>query len=320
MRMHQPRASAKLAPPTWIAALLVLCWALAACGGAQTAAGTSPAAHFPVTITAPGGAAVTIDHQPRRIVSLSPSATEMLFAINAGPQVIAVDDQSNYPSNAPMTKLSGFQPNIESIAGYTPDLVVAAEDTGSLVHGMQALSIPILIEPAARTLDDTYAQIKQLGEATGRAADADALVARMRSQVASFVSLVAKPARALRVYHELDNTYYSATSATFIGQVYKVLGLQNIADGASAASDYPQLSAEYIVSANPDLIVLADTKCCKQDLGTVAARPGWGVIAAVKTGQVVGVDDDIASRWGPRVIDFMQVIAPRVEQLEEQAA
>src|SRR5438445_374562 len=124
----------------------------------------------------------------------------------------------------------------------------------------------------------------------------------------------------LMVYHELDDTYYSATSATFIGQVYALLGLKNIADGATAAApDYPQLSAEYIVSSSPDLIVLADTKCCHQDLNTVSARPGWSSIAAVKSAQVIGVDDDIASRWGPRVVDFLRVIAPHVKQLELQA-
>jgi iron complex transport system substrate-binding protein len=139
--------------------------------------------------------------------------------------------------------------------------------------------------------------------------------------VSALIALVAKPKRQLSVYHELDNTFFSATSVTFIGQVYKLLGLRNIADEAkSAAADYPQLSAEYIVSSNPDLIVLADTKCCKQDLSTVAARPGWAGIAAVRTGEVVGVDDDVASRWGPRVIDFMQAIAPRVQRLEAQAA
>ncbi|HEV2140693.1 MAG TPA: ABC transporter substrate-binding protein [Candidatus Dormibacteraeota bacterium] len=275
---------------------------------------------FPVSIHQADGTVVTINHQPHRIVSLSPTATEMLFAIGAGQQVAAVDDQSNYPSTAPITKLSGFQPNIEAIAGYTPDLVVGAEDNGGLVHGVQALGVPILLEPAARTLDDSYQQIQQLGGATGHNSGADSLVAKMKSEVAQFVSSLARPTRHLSVYHELDNTYYSVTSSTFIGQVYKILGLNNIADAATgAAPDYPQLSAEYIVSSNPDLIVLADTRCCNQNLDTVAARPGWGVISAVKTRQVIGVDDDIASRWGPRVIDFMQAIAPHVSQLEKAA-
>ncbi|HEX7265558.1 MAG TPA: ABC transporter substrate-binding protein [Candidatus Dormibacteraeota bacterium] len=296
--------------------------ALAACGAASSGSpASSQPAHFPVTIVEAGGASVTITKQPQRIVSLSPTATEMLFAISAGSQVVAVDDQSTFPSNAPMTKLSGFQPNVEAIAAYAPDLVVASDDTGGIVHGLGALNIPILIEPAAKNLDDSYRQIEQLGAATGRLTDASALEKKMRSDLAAIVASLPRPAKQLKVYHELDDTYYSATSATFIGQVYELLGLKNIADGATAAApDYPQLSAEYIVSSSPDLIVLADTKCCHQDVSTVAARPGWSSIAAVKSGQVVGVDDDIASRWGPRVVDFLRAIAPHVKQLEAQAA
>ncbi len=314
MRKHHPRASAKLA---CIAALLVAL----SCGGSSPTASSSTSAHFPVTVTAPDGTSVTVGHQPHRIVSLSATGTEMLFALGAGAQVVAVDDTSNYPTNAPITKLSAFQPNLEAIAAYTPDLVVASDDTGGLVHGMQALNVPILIEPAAKTVDDSYSQIKQLGTVTGHPTEADALVAKMRSQIKAFVALVGHPSRQLKVYHELDNTYYSATSATFIGQMYALLGVSNIADSATGgAPDYPQLSAEFIVSSNPDLIVLADTKCCNQNLASVAARPGWGVISAVKSGQVVNVDDDIASRWGPRLIDFLQAIAPHVQQLEKQAA
>ncbi|HEX2648250.1 MAG TPA: helical backbone metal receptor [Candidatus Dormibacteraeota bacterium] len=296
-------------------------FALAACGGTSSPASTAQAAHFPVTLTDTSGASVTITHQPHRIVSLSPTATEMLFAIGAGTQVVAVDDQSNYPTSAPHTKLSGFQPNVEAIAAYNPDLVVASDDTGGLVHGLAALNIPVLIEGAAKTMDDAYSQTKQLGAATGQTAGADYLVRLERSQITSITATLVKPTRTIKVYHELDNTYYTATSATFIGQVYKLLGLTNIADAAAgAAPDYPQLSAEYIVSSNPDLIVLADTNCCQQSLGTVSARPGWGVIAAVKTGEVINVDDDIASRWGPRVVDFLRALAPHVQEVEKRAA
>jgi iron complex transport system substrate-binding protein len=295
--------------------------AVSSCGAASSSTPSSTSAAFPVTITETSGAAVTITKQPHQIVSLSPTATEMLFAINAGHQVIAVDDQSNYPADAPMTKLSGFQPNIEAIAAYKPDLVIASDDNGGLVHGLAALNIPVLVEPAAKNLVDSYRQIAQLGVATGHATEASALEKKMRADLAAITASLPKPAKALKVYHELDDTYYSATSATFIGQVYGLLGLKNIADGATAAApDYPQLSAEYIVSSNPDLIVLADTKCCHQTLATVAARPGWSSIAAVKSGQVVGADDDIASRWGPRVVEFLRAIAPHVKQLELQAA
>lgn len=305
----------------WGAVTAAIAIAVVACGPASSTPSTSGTAHFPVTITGTNGASVTITKQPHRIVSLSATATEMLFAINAGAQVVAVDDQSNYPANAPMTKLSGFQPNIEAIASYTPDLVVAVDDTAGLVHGLGALSIPVLIETAAKNFDESYKQIEQLGDVTGHTADAIALEKKMRTDLAAIVASIPKGARQLKVYHELDDTYYSATSATFIGQVYALLGLKNIADGAKAsAGDYPQLSAEYIVSSSPDVIVLADTKCCHQNLGTVSARPGWSSIAAVKTGQVIGVDDDIASRWGPRVVDFLRALAPHVKELGQQAA
>src|SRR5438309_8992996 len=312
MRMHHIRRPA-------VAAIGI---ALMACGAnSSSTSSTSVTAHFPVTIAESSGAMVTITKQPHRIVSLSPTATEMLFAIGAGSQVVAVDDQSNYPASAPMTKLSGFQPNIEAIAAYTPDLVVASDDTAGLVHGIGALNIPILIEPAAKNMSDSYQQIEQLGAATGHGADAGSLEKKMRSDLASIVASLPKPAKPLKVYHELDDTYYSATSATFIGQVYALLGLKNIADGVMAATpNYPQLSAEYIVSSSPALIVLADTKCCHQDVNTVSARPGWRSIAAVRSGQVIRVDADVSSRWGPRVVDFLRAIAPHVKQLEAQVA
>lgn len=329
MPRHQSATSAKLVARVrvpvritavrgwrvWLASAAV---AAAACGAASPAATSkSSSDQFPVTIREATGATVAIAKQPHRIVSLSPTATEMLYAINAGAQVVAVDEQSNYPANAPITRLSGFTPNIEAIAAYTPDLVIASDDTSGLVHGLGALNIPTLIQPAAKNLADTYAQIKQLGAATGHAAQADSVDQKMRSDVAGIVASIPKTSKALTVYHELDDTYYSATSNTFIGQAYALLGLKNIADGATAtAPDYPQLSAEYIVASSPDMIVLADTKCCRQDLHTVSARPGWTSIAAVRSGQVIGVDDDVASRWGPRVVDFLRLITPHIRALE----
>ena len=254
-----------------------------------------------------------------RIVSLSPTATEMLFAIDAGSQVSAVDDNSNYPPQAPMTKLSGFQPNVEAIARYTPDLVVISNDTGNLTKALQALSIPVLLEPAAASLDDTYTQIEQLGVATGHGADAARVVASMKSQIQQLVASEPTFSHPLTYYHELDQTYYAVTSTTFIGHVYGLLGLENIADRAKGASSgYPQLSAEYIIKANPDVIFLADTKCCGQSLKTVSKRPGWDVITAVRAGAVVALDDDIASRWGPRVVDFLRSVVQALIRLERK--
>ena len=244
---------------------------------------------------------------PHRIVSLSPTATESLFAIGAGRQVIAVDDQSDYPKRAPRTRLSGYTPNVEAIASYRPDLVVLSGDANDVVAGLRKLGIRVLLQPAAKTLADAYGQINQLGAVTGHKRAAAELVGRMRKAIAKTVKSV--PKLRLSVYHELDPTYYSATSKTFIGRIYTLFGLRNIADAAdSAGTGYPQLSGEYILSANPGLIVLADTRCCGQSAATVANRPGWSGIAAVRSSRVVSIDDSVASRWGPRVVDFVRAV------------
>jgi iron complex transport system substrate-binding protein len=107
------------------------------------------------------------------------------------------------------------------------------------------------------------------------------------------------------------------TSDTFIGRIYGIFGLRNIADGAKGAgSGYPQLSAEHIIESDPDLIFLADTKCCGMTSAKVAARPGWGGLSAVTAGHVYELDDDVASRWGPRIVELVRTVARAVEQLE----
>ena len=254
---------------------------------------------------------------PHRIVSLSATATETLFAIGAGKQVIAVDDQSDYPKQAPHTRLSGFTPNVEAIAGYRPDLVVAAYDPGGLVAALQQLGIRVLLQDAAKTIDGAYAQMLRLGAVTGHAPEARALVARLKKRIGELVARGTRRARGLTVYHELEPDLFSATSKTFIGQIYSLFGLKNIADAADAAGNgYPKLSAEYVVAQSPDIVVLADIRCCGQSLRTVAARPGWRSVSAVRTGTVVRIDDSIASRWGPRIVNFVRAVAAALAHLK----
>jgi cobalamin transport system substrate-binding protein len=301
---------------------LVLALLVAACGSddaaqpAETADTISAAAAFPVTIEAQNGG-VEIAQRPERIVSLSATATETLFAIDADEQVIAVDDQSNYPQDAPQTKLSGFQPNVEAIAGYEPDLVIAAFDPGELVSGLGKLDIPVLLYSAPKDLDGAYEQMEALGDATGHPDEAGQVVENMQSEIDALVQEGAAGAEGATVYHELGPDFFSATSQTFIGSVYTQLGLENIADEAGGtAPDYPQLSAEYILSVDPDLVVLSDTKCCGQSAKTVAKRPGWKTLTAVQEGNVVPADDDIASRWGPRTVEFVELVARALAELE----
>lgn len=280
--------------------------------GSQTAS-----ASFPVTIVTPSGK-VTIAKKPRRIVSLSPTATETLFAIDAGSQVVAVDDQSDYPKNAPKTSLSGFTPNVEAIAGYRPDLVVISYDTKGLSGALGSLGIKVIHHDGAKSFQGAYQQIRQLGLVTGNEGNATGLVARMKATIGRIVKVSRAGAAELSVYHELTPDLYSATSKTFVGKVYAALGLRNIADAAdSVDTGYPQLSAEYVVSTSPDVIVLADTVCCGQKPSTVAARPGWDRINAVRTGSIVRIDDSIASRWGPRLVNYFRAMSSALARLRQ---
>jgi iron complex transport system substrate-binding protein len=277
---------------------------------AQTGTATADAA-FPVTVEAANGR-ITIEKKPERIVSLSASHTETLFAIGAGPQVVAADEQSNHPPEAPRTKLSGFKPNVEAIVAYKPDLVVVSDDIDQVVSGLAKLNVPVLLEPAATTFDEAYDEILDFGAATGNREKAEQVVADMKAELNQLAASAPK-GRGLTYYHELDQTPYAVTSKTFIGQVYGLFGLENIADEApGAAGGYPKLSAEFVAQADPDLIFLADVKCCGQNRDALAKRPGWKDLSAVRNDRVIELDDDIASRWGPRVVDLARTIGDAV--------
>jgi len=248
-----------------------------------------------------------------RIISLSPTATEILFALEAGNQVVAVDDQSNFPEAAPMTSLSGYTPNIESIAEYQPDLVVASYDPGDLVAGLKALGVATLLQPAASSMEDTYVQINELGVLTGRQSEASELIESIKSDLNEIASK--KVGEGLTYYHEIDNTFYSPTSKTFLGKLYSLLGLSNIADPAiEGGFGWPQLSAEFIIDADPDLIFLGNASW-GESAETVAARPGWGSMTAVEESQVIPVDTDTSGRWGPRVVDFLKSVRSAIEKI-----
>jgi cobalamin transport system substrate-binding protein len=251
-------------------------------------------------------------HRYHRIISLSPTATEDLFAIGAGKQVVAVDSQSNYPARAPRTSLSGYTPNVEAIANYHPDLVVISYNPNNFASQLKKLGIKVVDQPAAANLKQAYGEILQLGRLTGHTRGAKAVVRSMRTHLAAIVASVPKSRRHLRVYHELGaDPYYSATSRTFIGSIYKLFGFRDIADAAGTTGDgYPQLSAEYIIAQNPQIIVLADG----QTAAAVEARPGWGAISAVVHHRVFAANEDVASRWGPRIVQFARAVARIAKQ------
>jgi iron complex transport system substrate-binding protein len=302
----------KLTKAGFAGLFLSLTAVLASCGGSSTSTTDIAAVTadvYPVTV-----GDLTLEAQPVSIISLSPTATEMLYAIGAGSQVVAVDEYSNFPAEAVAlgTTLSGFEPNIEAISSYSPDLVIVSYDPGSLVEQLGTLNIPVFVAGAAMSLENVYEQIEQLGVLTGHSQAAIEVSKTLQTGIEDAVASVKFSEPPLSYYYELDNTYYSVTSNTFVGQIFNLFGMRNIADNVESGNDYPQLSAEVIVSSDPDFIFLADTKCCAQDATTVAARDGWGGLKAVTANQIVELDDDVASRWGPRVLDLITAIRDAV--------
>ena len=268
------------------------------------------ATKYPLTVKF-GGYTTKIAKKPTKIISLSPSATEILYAIGAGSQILAVDNLSNYPANAPTSEISAFEPNVEAILAKKPDLVLLSIDSTKapqIRNALVKLGIPVLMEKAPATLQDVYAENTLLARVTDRQAGAVKLNASMAKSIKDVLAKAKKSSK-IRIFHELDDTYYSATSNTFIGKVYKSFGVSNIADAAAGAdnSGYPQLSAEYLLKSDPQVIFLADAQY-GVTADSVAKRAGWSQISAVKNQKIVELPADIPSRWGPRLVDFYKLI------------
>lgn len=302
---------------------LPLAVAVGACGSGESADSDEREARASVDVTGTDEAGGSTNDDSAgvdglRIMSLSPAHTEVLWAIGAGDDVVAVDSLSTFPAEtAPVvTDISAYEANIEVIAEYEPDMVVIGDDFLGLAEQLDSIGIDAWTSAPPTTLDEVYEQIIDLGNKVGHAEGADELVSSM---VADFEAIVAEAPvfdEPLSYFHELDDTLYTVTSGTFIGAVYELFGLRNIADATESDSAFPQLSAEFIVSENPDLIFLADTKCCGTTAESVAARPGWGALAAVANGSVFPMDDDIASRPGPRLVEYARAVAEALASLE----
>jgi iron complex transport system substrate-binding protein len=299
--------------PTAIALIAILILPVSQASAATTAT------KYPLTISS-GGYSTTIAKKPTRIISLSPSATESLFEIGAGKQVLAVDSLSNFPKSAPITQLSAFEPNVEAIAALKPDLVVLSVDAmKSLVvkEALEKLKISVLMEKAPQNLAQAYKEIEILGAVTGRTVEAKKVTVKMASLIKSIIKK-SKVSGKVTFFHELDNTLYSVTSDTFIGKVYKDFGLINIADKAAGADSYgyPQLSAEYLVKSDPTIIFLADAEY-GESVATVNARAGWSGITAVTKKNIFALPNDIPSRWGPRLVDFYRYVAASLAKVKK---
>ncbi|MDE0804811.1 MAG: ABC transporter substrate-binding protein [Acidimicrobiales bacterium] len=303
------------------AVLLTIALALAGCGddnsvelsdtasnGSTSTTSSIPEPAFPVTVTADNGD-VSIAVKPTTIVSLSPSITEMLYAVGASDQVAAVDASSNFPADAPVTDLSGFRPNVEAIGALAPDLVFLARDRDDVVATLEDVGLTVVLLEAPESLVEVYDQIETVAAATGHA-DAGAQVAGdVESGINALLADVTERGEPLTYFYELTSDYNTLTSDTFVGSLLSLAGLENIADGvAPGAGSYPQLTAEYVLDTNPDVVFIAHADGSVPTDDELAARAGWAELTAVVEGHIVALDPDIASRWGPRIVELLDAV------------
>lgn len=261
---------------------------------------------------------------PKCIISLSPSATDTLFAIGAGPQVKAVDESSTYPAAAAALAkrhvINGLSPSLEGLLGIcasypaAADLVVLSFNANGIQQKLAAQHIAVLTQSAPATMAGALADIRQLGTVSGHLNAAYGLTATLNTAITRAErSIPAHAASSVSVYYEVStNPYYSLTSSTFIGSVLASMGVVNIADAAATAADagYPSLSAEYIIKANPTLIFLAGDAT----VASVGARPGFRSVSAVTHHNVILLNADVASQWGSRIATLVANLAAGVKR------
>jgi iron complex transport system substrate-binding protein len=275
--------------------------------GPSAATSVAAATTFPLTVTDDAGRQITFAQPPQRIVSIAPSNTEILFALGLADRVVAVDSYSNFPPEATQKLQVGdyLEPDLERVAAADPDLILAAEvHLGTVIPELETLGLPVVVvEPA--NLDEVFASMLQVGAIAGESAHAAGLVCALRARADAVAAAVAGAPRP-RVFFELGPDLYSVGPGNFVADVIARAGGDNIA--ADAAEMWPQLSAEAIVSADPEVILLAD-EVAGVTPEQVAARPGWQGIAAVEQGRIVPIDPDLVSRPGPRVVDGLEAAA-----------
>ena len=282
---------------------------LAAC----TPQATPTAASADLTFTDGLGREVTLSGFPQRIVSLAPSNTEILFAIGAGDQVAGRDELSDFPEEAKAVTDIGstFDAlNTELIVSLEPDLILAAEiNTPEQVKQLEDLGLTVYYLKNPTTLEEMYGNLELLAQMTGHEEEAATLVESLKARVAAVDEKIAPLSSRFSVFYELDATDpskpFTAGKGTFITQLIDRAGGYNI---ASDLEGYPQLSLEQVVAADPAFIILGNARYGVTP-ESVAQRPGWENLSAVKNGQILPFNDDLVSRPGPRLVDALEELA-----------
>jgi iron complex transport system substrate-binding protein len=286
-----------------LAVVLVVAACVPSTTGEPGPGGAAPGS-FPQTVTDFQGQSVVVDRRPERIVSIGPSNTEFLYALGAGDRVVGVDDFSDEPAPArDKEKVGGVKVNVERVLALRPDLVVTVKITDGSLEKIAAQSITVLvIDPVG--VADVIRTANVLGNAIG--ADGAALGRSIQGRIDG-VKTKALALKKKRVFHEVDASDptkpFTVGPGSFVHEIIGLAGGTNIAERAS--SPYPQISAEEIIRADPEIIVLANA-AYGMTLAQVLARPGWAAITAVRNRRIVPVDPNLVSRPGPRLPEALE--------------
>ena len=292
-----------------IAVLALGVVALSACGSDsdEPAASASPSAAGPITVTDDAGAEVTLDKPAERIVSLAPANTEIAFAVGAGDKMVAGTSYDDYPEEATaLPKIGDFaNPNIEKIASFSPDLVLAAAGLqDKVLTKLKELGVQVyVVDP--KTYDGTIATIENVGKLAGTEDGAAAVTDEMTAaqmEVQAAVGDLPKATTFLEIYSE---PLMTAGTDTFIDDMITIAGGENI--GAAAGSGFPQFSTEVLVETDP-AVYIADSGSMS-DPGDISKRAGFAELTAVKDGKVYVIDDSIIARPGPRLALGLKALA-----------
>lgn len=324
----RPRLSHSSSRRRWrlvalFAALAAMIAVAAACGGdddtggdaaatvASPAAGasaTAPAkvAAFPYTFTDSTGTQVAFTEAPKRIISYSPGATEILFAVGAGPQVIATDEFSDYPAAAKaLPHVQYSKPSPEPALAMRPDLVIMSGRQEGQVPQFRQLGLRVVFLKEPGDVPAVFEQIRNVGRMTGHAEEAAKLVTSLEGRLEKVKATVAAKTDAPVVFYEITPDLFTVSPNSFVGHLLTIAKAKNVVTDTSNA--FPQLSVETVLKADPAVILLADGgDDGGQTPEMVKARPGWDKVKAVRDGRVVVIDSDVFSRPGPRVLDALE--------------
>ncbi|MFH2038310.1 MAG: cobalamin-binding protein [Chloroflexota bacterium] len=264
----------------------------------------------PISLTDGLERTIVLASPAQRVVSLSPATTEILYAVGAGPQVVGRDMFSDYPPEAlDAADIGGSwgEYNTEAIVSLNPDLVLAGGiNPPELVASLEALGMTVYFLSNPNTLEELYTNIQILGRMTGHEGEAEDLITslddRAKAVDAALAGVTEKPV----VYYELDSTPFTAGPGTFVDLLINRAGGTNF--GARMESAWAQISLEQLVLADPAIFILGDS-AYGETSETVASRPGWSALTAVKDQQIFAFDDNLVSRPGPRLVDGLEALA-----------